>query len=77
MKYDVHIYPIVRIVVKGVEAESQEEAIKKAEAETDLHALLDRPSMEYAEDIDSFHVDEEDDPLYERSTSYDKNYVPL
>lgn len=77
MKYNVHIYPIVRIEVKGVEAENQEEAIKKAEAETDLHAALDRPSVEYAEDIDSFHVDEQDDPLYNKSTSYDKHYCPL
>jgi len=77
MKYDVWIYPIVRFKVAGVEAESQEEAMKKADAQTDYHALLDRNGIEYAEDIDSFHVDEEDDPIYEKSTSYDKNYCPL
>lgn len=77
MKYTVHLYPIVRIEVKDVEAESQVEAMKKADAQTDYHAVLDRPDQEYAEDVDGFHVDEEDDPLYERSTWYDKHYDPL
>jgi len=30
-KYDVHLFPVVRFTVRGVEAESMEEACKKAE----------------------------------------------
>ena len=76
MKYDVHIYPIVRVTLLGIEADSQEEAIKKAEAQADLYALCSA-GVEYAEDIDSFQVDEENDPQYERSCSYDRDGKPL
>ncbi len=70
MKYTVHIYPICRVTLLGIEADSQEEAIKKAEAQANLYALCSA-GVEYAEGIDSFHVDEENDPHYERSCSYD------
>ncbi|MDO9333427.1 MAG: hypothetical protein Q7T57_02755 [Dehalococcoidales bacterium] len=77
MKYTVHIFPIVRVAVK-VEADSQEEAMKKAEEQTDFHALFGASGVaEYAEDIDCFHVDEENDPEYTKSTWYDKDYAPL
>ncbi len=83
MKYTVHLYPIVMVKVEGVEAASQEEAIKKAEAQTDLHFLgtpylpQNVTGVVYADDIDCFHVDEENDPQYERSCWYDKNGCPL
>lgn len=31
MKYNVHIYPVCRVKVRGIEASSQAEAIKKAD----------------------------------------------
>lgn len=79
MKYTVHIYLIVRVKVAGIEADSQEEAMKKAEAKVDFHTIFDsmNETIEYAEDIDGFHVDEEDDPEYTRSRWYDKHYQPL
>lgn len=77
MKYTVHIYPVVRVTVTGVEADSQEAAMKKAEEETDLFAVLGAKGVEYAEDIDCFHVDEEGDTEYEKSRWYDKHYKPL
>ena len=40
MKYEVHIYAIVRVKVVDVEAESQQEAIRNAEARCDLYALF-------------------------------------
>lgn len=82
MKYDVHILAVVRVKRTGIEADNQVEAIKKAEADTDLDRLFNKGgdgdmSTEWADDIDSFHVDEENDPEYERSTWYDKDYSPL
>jgi len=79
MKYTVHVYPIVRVTFPGIEAESQEEAMKKADEQADFHSVFDHlgDNIEYAEDIDGFHVDEENDPEYERSCWYDKEYKPL
>ena len=79
MKYTVHIYPIVRVTFTNVEADSQEEAMEKADNKADFHALFDGmdENIEYAEDVDCFHVDEENDPGYERSTWYDKFYRPI
>ncbi|KKM00327.1 hypothetical protein LCGC14_1805530 [marine sediment metagenome] len=79
MKYTVHIYPIVRVTFSDVEANSQEEAMKKAEDGADFHETFDRlaVNVEYAEDIDCFHVDEENDPEYARSVWYDKHNKPL
>ena len=77
MLYNVHVYPIVHVKVCGVEAESQEEAMKKVDATADFHSLLDRDDIEYAEDVDCFLVDEQGDTEYENSVWYDKNYCPL
>ena len=79
MKYTVHIYPIVRVTVLDVEAENQTDAIDIAEKSIDLHSLLDNRdgSIEYSEDIDCFHVDQENDPEYLESTWYDKHNVPM
>jgi len=79
MKYDVHIYPIFRVKVSGIEANSPAEAAKIAEERCDFHefngtqefAAINPPTqkpdglliaqnmvLDYAEDIDSFLVDE-------------------
>lgn len=76
--YDVHIYAIVRVKRTGVPAESPEEAIKKAERMTNLDGMFNNHrdgdlATEYADDIDCFLVDEENDPEYEKSTWYDKH----
>ena len=76
MKYTVWAFPIVRVSIE-VEAASQEEAMRKVHEETDFHALLNRHGVNWAESIDGFHVDEENDPEHERSRWYDKHYVPL
>jgi hypothetical protein len=72
MKYDVHIYATVRVKVCGVEANSQKEAIKKAEAQTDLYETLGESGhgTEYAEEITGFLVDEEGDTEYQQTRSY-------
>jgi len=82
MKYTVHVFPIVRVKVPDVEAESQEKAIEQVNTKIDsgeinLHAMLDRDGIEYAEDVDGYHVDEENDPEYKNSTWYDKDGKPL
>ena len=77
MKYTVWVFPVVRVKVADVEATSQEEAMKKVDETTDFHVLLDRDGIEFAEEIDSFHVDEENDPECEHSHWYDADYSPL
>ena len=68
-KYRVHIFAVVRIPVE-VEAESQIEAIEKAEDDTDLNSLLNRGDVEYADEITEYLVDEVEDKEYLRSTWY-------
>ena len=80
-KYDIHLYPIVRVTVRDVEAEDQVAAIKKAEEIVDLNRFfhgLDVPhilSVEYADDSDGFLVDEDGDTQHQRTASYDASYV--
>jgi hypothetical protein len=89
-KYDVHIFAITRIKVCGIEADSQQQAIENTD-QIDLHAYLDRnlcPSegesalrgevayIEYAEDIDSYLVDEQGDGDFSLSRRYDKHGNP-
>ena len=77
MKYDVHIFAVVRVKVEDVEADSQEEACKKAEQKTDLYRLFEsfspacRCDMEYAEEIQHFLVDEVGDTEYDNSRRYE------
>lgn len=42
MKFAVHLYPVVRVKVVGIEAENVQAAVKTAESSVDLHALFDR-----------------------------------
>jgi hypothetical protein len=82
-KYHVHLYPVVCVTVRDVDADSQVEAIKKAEELVDLDKLfagLGGPyvaSMQYADKIDGFLVDEEGDTEYQKSTWYDAEYRPM
>jgi hypothetical protein len=69
--------------VSDVEAENQEEACKKAEAMVEFDQLFTNLaghnvySVEYADDLDGFLVDEDGDEEHERSTRYDADYKPL
>jgi hypothetical protein len=81
-KYDVHIYAVVRVCVKGVDAQDPLDAIKRAEESIDLHEVLDRDCQgcytEYAEDVESYLVDEYDVEGEVRNTKvFDKNYNPV
>ena len=85
MKYDVHIYAIVRVRVGNVEAESQKDALVKAEELADLNSMFRSDGshskdggpyigdVEYADDIDGFVVDEVGDKEYANSCMYDKH----
>jgi hypothetical protein len=75
-KYNVHVFAVVRVAIKGVEAANQVEAIKQAEACVDFNALLDRgPDCEYAEQVDSYAVDEVGDEEYLNSRYYNPDYT--
>ena len=82
-KYHVHLYPIVRVLVSEVEAETPEAAIKQAEALVDLYKLFSGlggahvVSIEYADVMDGFLVDEAGGPERLKSTFYDAEYRPL
>ena len=87
-KYHVHVYPVVRVLVPDIEADSQAEACQKAEAAWDWSAALRNPqvvnfnsplnrlNLRYADKIDSFLVDEDGDAEHQRSTVYDAEYRP-
>lgn len=90
MKYNVHLYALVRVKVNGIEAESQTEAIDKAEGLINFNDLFDddHPSyargvvdhIEYAEEIPHALVDEDGDRDYENSQLYDVDggeWVPV
>lgn len=82
MKYDVHLYVTCRVKVSDVEAESQEEAIEKAEQQMRWEHL---PQMEEpthvdftgvrwcgaADEITGALVDEHGDEDHERSRHYE------
>jgi hypothetical protein len=76
-KYQVHVYPAVRVLVTDIEAETPEAAMKQAEELVDLHRLFDGlggphvVSLEYADDIDGFLVDVDGDPEHKLSAWYD------
>ena len=86
MKYDVHVYAVVRVKCPGIEAESQKDAIRKVE-DVDLNRLFANPSLvggnvsqvEYADEDAYFLVDEEGDDDRDRSVWYDCGYniLPL
>lgn len=75
-KYHVHVYPMVEVLVRDIEAESQEEACRKAEAARDWSALLKSEGVEWAQVLDGFLVDEDGDTEHAKSTWYDNDYLP-
>lgn len=77
MKYDVHINTLVSVKIAGVEADSQLDAIGKAEDMVNFSSLFDHlcpppgvAHVEWTDEHDSFLVDEEGDATYERSQVY-------
>lgn len=73
-RYDVHIYPIARLTVRGVQADSPQEAIRRAEESVDLYQMIAGGRAEYAEDIEGFLVDlldETGQPISARSVFLD------
>jgi hypothetical protein len=74
-RYHVHLYPVVRVKVEGVEATSPVEAVEKALAEgPDLYDLFRRdgpPVTEYAEEVPMALVDVEGDADHEHSRYFD------
>jgi len=79
MKHDVHIFALVRVKRAGIEAESHDDAVKKAmEQFHDLYDLFETRNIrrlpdgmtdvEFGEEFSHFMVDEADDPEHERST---------
>jgi len=76
MKYNVSVFCNVRVAVRDIEAESHEEAMKKAD-EFDFHAVIDRGDVEYTETVEGYLVDEAGDTEYENSVWYDHEYRPL
>ena len=72
--YDVHVYAVVRVPIKGVKAKSPKEAIKKVDGKLDLHKILDKGEIEYAEDVTEYLVDEvEPNGDVKRSFCFDKD----
>jgi hypothetical protein len=74
-RYHVHLYPVVRVKIEGVEAGSPAEAVEKALAEgPDLYDLFRHdgpPATEYTEEVPMALVDVEGDADYECSRFFD------
>ena len=80
-KYNVHIFAVVRVKFKDIEADSQEQAIKIASKDADFHQMFDKylepagvfdaPEIEYAEEEAYYLVDEAGDEEYEKSRWHD------
>jgi hypothetical protein len=78
MKYTVSLFPILRITRRNIEADSHEEAIKKARVDIDLVALSrDCGVAEFVEDIDGYLVEEDRDQMHEHATYYEKDGVTV
>jgi len=73
-KYDVHLFPVVRFTVRGVEAESMEEACKKAEESLADEAIKSAMSggsdheADFDEEVIEALVDVQGDEDYSGST---------
>lgn len=80
MKYDVHIYTTVRVKVCDVEADSQKDAIEKAEGLVSLDEILrqkpDDPRVEIVEwaegCLNTYLVDEQADEEYENTANWER-----
>lgn len=75
-KYDVHLFPILRVKIVDIEAASQVEAIQKAAAQWNSFSN-EPPSIEhveaaeYAEEISYFLVDDVGDEEHQNSQFYE------
>jgi len=75
MKYNVHVYTMVRVTVENVEAACQEDAVKKAIDEVDFNEIFDMrlplgygaKYTEWAEEDAYYLVDEVGDGEYTNS----------
>jgi hypothetical protein len=77
-KHDVHCYAVVRVSARGIEAESHQAAIEKAEAALDFHAMLNAGAdVEYAEMVIGHTVDESGDENYLNTSHYNAQYTLL
>ena len=71
-KFNVHVFPVVRVKICDIKASSQTEAIKKARKLRDLEALSELdPDVTYADEISHFLVDEQGDDEHLRSQFYE------
>ena len=78
MKYDVHAYCVVRVKVKDIEADSQEQAITRATNSVSFNLILDQAgdpeepirSVEFDDDFVGYLVDERGDEQFEKSRFY-------
>jgi hypothetical protein len=77
--YDVHLFPVVRIKVSGIEAASHREAIERAleRVGSNLPAQLARAGAEYAEEISHYLVDVAGDEEYRQSQWFYSAEEPL
>ena len=72
MKYDVLVILEVGVRIKGVEAESQEEACRVAVNSENWHERFDGPNdQQWMESIKEFLVDEQGDEEYGNSRWWD------
>lgn len=70
-KYNVHLFPVYRVRIDNITANSQTEAIEKALSEFDPH-YTDYDDFEYADDFDNWAIV---DPLNsDDSIDYDNSY---
>lgn len=75
-KHDVHCYVVVRVSARGIEAESHQAAIEKAEAALDFHAMLNSGAdVEYAEMVIGHTVDESGDENHLNTGHYKAQYI--
>lgn len=77
MKYDVHLYVGARIKMEGVEANSQAEAVKKAERECEFRSHLDRNGVEWDETVLGALVDEAGDEEYTNTRYHALDHAPI
>lgn len=88
MRYNVHIFAVVRVKVSDVEARSHADAVGKAEQRADLYRLFDSAYMsyhvslcgaseaEFADELSgrmAYLVDEAGDSGWSRSRCFDGN----
>ena len=72
-KYDVHVYAVFRVLVRNVEADSQEGACERTDVAANFIGF-EQPGLEYANDISGFLVDEVGDESLANSHFYNSDY---